>query len=1657
MANKGSSANTAQTSASKKFNNQNNTQQSCPKCNAQPPDSGIALLPIRYAVARDEWVDWFDWAVMTASHEELLTRYQQPDPAKAPASLLQASVTWVWSRLSYEVELQSLPVDWNAIRSMSAVTSASDAPLPEDVAGRQAIQALQPVFQQLWPSTVNAPLSVQPAALTPQLATQRDPAVQGSQFVKQRQLANIPNAGYTYKHLRTSISAKQSGWLYAFIEHRGNAETFHEYEVLGDGRLRVIEWQAKDLKQDRRGPSRSGWQAIGGSGTQQQRAASGQIIDMLMVGPDAKLWLAYSEVQWSWKQYELLAANANNERAARMQRFVLQDGQVTDPTQQPHVLLARDLDQHLSGVDPQQVWPSWLKRAQTNSVFKGKTYEPLALALYDPLGVARELAMDYQCSWATMQEELLRLKDNHHKHTIITPDGVEVEPPRANTYDPYRFAPWFDSAVLANEFFFADRPTPDFKQTAEAEWKQLNCTTMDDYQSAIGDPEAIAEFEEDHSCIWDHEEDNRKKLREKLTERDIKIALGIEARAAIRTRIQRTKETIVWYLTDNDQLTRLVEHIDDYALLYSLDQTFSNAPCPANTVDPHDIVDVMHWIDVYGLVTTLIHRLKDLPLAMDLIYEFDPPDDNALKNMLTNDPGIKFLDDLSTCGSTHPLHHRLFPEPDEPVANMDGVEFIVWKEKPLDPYAKYFKFEQLAHGIAVLRRSAHLLYAFSREFSSRSQSVASASDASKNGNVLLAAASGTPIGVANNVALDSTVGHQQLEQVQPDGSRRPLQGVESISQYVSRKQLEQLLADYRAQAMPLLETDPDYQKAKLEADAAWQEFDRLPEKIEAEKQKAADLAGQLEKAERAAKKAEAEANASAEAQRKFNEAEMALTDAQAKLKHAQQTLDVTDEMVVEETRNARREEHGRASVYGRYASEKSKAEADPSNLEQQEKAERWAEHAERNTKEANTAAGDATAAAELKQEAQAAQNKAEREVHQQAINSSQASEALAGRDPKALQAEAESLGDNAKELSKNAAEAAEKYRETANSLADAEAKAVAKQETVNELKRQYEKARQLEHEASRKRLLSDPVFGDLSDAEKQRLAEFIDADTGRTIAVRDLEEFFDGEVGEWFQIVDDEQLNDIRQQTTSVVVVATDEAETGDRGSSGQTAPPDAPDLPSSVSQGVPVSRTFYTRYKSQVVDAINEFGGFVGRHEGKLLGILIPFEIWNTTTAYASWKQVCKDMNSKEFANLISAVMDASAVTGEVGALAIRSAFSTSAVAKYVRLSAFMNVHVAGKMVSGARWLGRGAAIIDSIIAIVDAVELWEKGGGLNKRRAIVRAVQALGFVVSLIPGPVGWLGLAVVLLAEVAMWWLSDTDMLQVWINNGPFSKYDVNMVLNKLWMTPGLTSNQYRSGRKPLAYKLYPATDVRVYSVHLARATKIYVTADEGRLVWYEGYGFSEDPNTGDIIISLPRGNFINGNTMDINLGPLGGQVEATGDDVVERFASKEVRYANQAGWLQNPQSAAVALYEALYPVEVKIKHTYKTKTVTKHGQSALIHKSGNISKCKFKIPYYQPGYSDIKLTFNKVTLKQGQSWHWIDDEPNSTSKFNFHLIQKFNNIKVMQYGYQPYQEFEVIWDHNLKKGEGLLAEVVVDVYGDGKFIMKDFWIEKVDEVY
>lgn len=390
---------------------------------------------------------------------------------------------------------------------------------------------------------------------------------------------------------------------------------------------------------------------------QDRRIASGQRVNRVVLpikleNKEVTVEVAYSDIQWSWARVQSMGGIApqgvkrkdwfpdehpvNSKGKAlrndRMQTLPLLKG------------YANAFSQTVGDVMPIEECNLYEFRLDD-----GKKFPFIALNNY--LEDAKDLAFSYQQSWRDLEGYIAELSD---------PKNVKI----------HEYAPWFQSAVLTNQYFFAEHPD------IESENVEQN----------TGKPS-------DKKKEWKKAKQQRDEWKSKLSLPDIQKALGTEKRKEIRDNIKKTKIKLVDFLAkDSPYIKELTSTIDDYCTLPN------EIECTKNQEHAHSGMR-------YKLGDELFSRLGDHEITIDYHLETKPITQSEYYAQRGNDEGYKFLGEIAIGG--HPFSARFIPPKFSEIAKVTTQNL-----NDDDPLITVTKLARIG------RRSAHFVSSFIGHFES---------------------------------------------------------------------------------------------------------------------------------------------------------------------------------------------------------------------------------------------------------------------------------------------------------------------------------------------------------------------------------------------------------------------------------------------------------------------------------------------------------------------------------------------------------------------------------------------------------------------------------------------------------------------------------------------------------------------------------------------------------------------------------------------------------------------------------------------------------------------------------------------------------------------------------------------------------------------------
>jgi hypothetical protein len=436
-----------------------------------------------------------------------------------------------------------------------------------------------------------------------------------------------------------------------------------------------------------------------------QRKATGQsgsriIVPHCIDKQDHQLWMAYSEVQWSWNRVQSMKQDSKL-REQRMHKLDLSDCldnfaksgyKSPSPPKKPGGQQDKLEIRNVSG--PALLYN--LKSApDPESRDLAKDFQDAIPVVYldNPVGIAKSLATKYQKQWATLThylEELRALSDFFNEQAKkpgpLTPTWSTNTPFSKDHGRPERF---FEAAALANRYFFS----------------KISKEIPPGVKDKVAYKKRLAEIEEQFL-----------KYQNKLDKPAIEVALNVAYRSEIRKKLVQARNHLVDFLEKElaavkpeksggeTQDPPLVQALDDYFTLTPL----TNKDKKENKTDPATGESTPVWRDNYldgwGAVYDILAALAKHEYSLDTHLEANPPDgwqwrrDNRAFELMLN---------LVDPQGGNPLHDRLFPKA---AANAP----LKFDAAPVKDNATAFKKQHLGNFEALKRRDPEIINGLSR-------------------------------------------------------------------------------------------------------------------------------------------------------------------------------------------------------------------------------------------------------------------------------------------------------------------------------------------------------------------------------------------------------------------------------------------------------------------------------------------------------------------------------------------------------------------------------------------------------------------------------------------------------------------------------------------------------------------------------------------------------------------------------------------------------------------------------------------------------------------------------------------------------------------------------------------------------------------------------
>lgn len=458
-----------------------------------------------------------------------------------------------------------------------------------------------------------------------------------------------------------------------------------------------------------------------------QRKATGQagfriIVPYCIDKEVHQLWIAYSEVQWSWARIQRMKKDAKL-RNMRMHYLDLKDclnnfdksnytapassqksdGQQSDregtngsdPTPASESQnLTNDrqggtdtyyLDEVMVVADANTAELYNLKSAP-DSVSKNlcsSLKEAIPVVYLDnPIGIGRKLAGEYQQQWQELNDcltDLRRIPELITQPSLVAPESLNDDLQKRHGVER-----WIEAAALANRYFYSkiSKEIPPGVKDPTAYQKRL--TEID--KQFLG-------------------------YQNKLDKPLIEEALRAPQRRTIRKKLVQAREDLVDFLKMELPSTNPIkekEGAQDPPLVQALDDYFTLAPLgdqerKQNTTDRIGNNAMPQWRDNYldgwGAVYDIVSALGKHEYSLDADLESNPPDGWGWRR---NNPSFEFLRNLADPQGGNPLHSRLFPKAaaDNPLA-IDAA--------PIDDNGTNFKQQHLVNLDRLIRRDPDIV------------------------------------------------------------------------------------------------------------------------------------------------------------------------------------------------------------------------------------------------------------------------------------------------------------------------------------------------------------------------------------------------------------------------------------------------------------------------------------------------------------------------------------------------------------------------------------------------------------------------------------------------------------------------------------------------------------------------------------------------------------------------------------------------------------------------------------------------------------------------------------------------------------------------------------------------------------------------------------
>jgi hypothetical protein len=433
------------------------------------------------------------------------------------------------------------------------------------------------------------------------------------------------------------------GWLYIirqFTNPRTGSsepELWRELKSDGLGNFRDVNLKRFEGKDQRRATGQSGLRII---------------VPYCIDKQAHDLWIAYSEVQWSWARVQSMLEK-HELRNRRMHKLDLSDclnnfakSAYTGPPSPQKSGEQQDKPEVRNVSGAAMLYN--LKTApdsESKNLAEGFKEAIPVVYLDNPIGIGRRLAGEYQQQWQELSD---CVNDLRAMPKLVNNPGLYAEgSPKLAEDNAKRHSPerWFEAAALANRYFYSkiSKEIPPGVKDKDAYKNRL--TEIEEqfiqYQNML-DKTAIEQA---------IRAPQRRAIREKLVQSREKLVDFLEKElAAIKS-----KDT-----EGETQNPPLVLALDDYFTLTPLGDR-ERKQNPTDTVGDKSTPRWRdNYLDGWGAVYNLVALLGKHEFSIDADLEANPKDgwDWRRKN-----PAFELLRKLADPEGGCPLHSRLFPKP----------------------------------------------------------------------------------------------------------------------------------------------------------------------------------------------------------------------------------------------------------------------------------------------------------------------------------------------------------------------------------------------------------------------------------------------------------------------------------------------------------------------------------------------------------------------------------------------------------------------------------------------------------------------------------------------------------------------------------------------------------------------------------------------------------------------------------------------------------------------------------------------------------------------------------------------------------------------------------------------------------------------------------